>query len=234
MDRASRLSRVLRAAALTAVGLFFLFPLFWVVLMSFQTNDDILRIPPSLVFTPTLDNYAALFSGQFSGAGSKLADQLCRQSRQQLHPLDGRRAFVPRPRHPRRLRLRALQVPRRREHRLDPALLPLRAGAARALAAEALFPGDRPRGHLFRPDLGLPAHHPAPRHLDRARLFRGRESGHRIRLSDRRPFLVGDLQPDRGSPRPPRHRGGRRSSPSSSPGTTSSSRSSSPPPTSSR
>ncbi len=72
MDRASRLSRVLRAAALTAVGLFFLFPLFWVVLMSFQTNDDILRIPPSLVFTPTLDNYAALFSGQFSGAGSKL------------------------------------------------------------------------------------------------------------------------------------------------------------------
>jgi multiple sugar transport system permease protein len=72
MHRPSLLGRILRAIALTLVGLFFLFPLFWVVLMSFQTNDDILRIPPRIVFTPTLANYAALFSGQFSGAGSTL------------------------------------------------------------------------------------------------------------------------------------------------------------------
>ena len=72
MHRPSLLGRILRAVALTLVGLFFLFPLFWVVLMSFQTNDDILRIPPSLLFTPTLSNYAALFSGTFTGAGSSL------------------------------------------------------------------------------------------------------------------------------------------------------------------
>jgi multiple sugar transport system permease protein len=51
---------------LTLVGLFFLFPIFWVLLMSLMTNQDILRSPPSLVFEPTLDNYAALVSGQLS------------------------------------------------------------------------------------------------------------------------------------------------------------------------
>jgi multiple sugar transport system permease protein len=55
---------VLRAVALTIVGLFFLFPLFWVVLMSFMSNADILRNPPSPFFNPTLHNYIALVSGQ--------------------------------------------------------------------------------------------------------------------------------------------------------------------------
>jgi len=54
----------LRAIALTIVGLFFLFPLFWVVLMSFMSNADILRNPPSPFFSPTLHNYIALVSGQ--------------------------------------------------------------------------------------------------------------------------------------------------------------------------
>ena len=72
MHRPSLILRILRGAALTLIAAFFLFPLFWVVLMSFQTNDDILRIPPSLVFKPTLGNYAALFAGRFSGAGSDL------------------------------------------------------------------------------------------------------------------------------------------------------------------
>lgn len=52
------------ALALTAVVLFFLFPIFWVLLMSFQTNADILRTPPSLFFSPTLSNYAAIFAGK--------------------------------------------------------------------------------------------------------------------------------------------------------------------------
>src|SRR5271165_6528671 len=55
---------VLRAVALTLIGLFFLFPLFWVVLMSFMTNADILRNPPSPFFSPTFHNYVALVSGQ--------------------------------------------------------------------------------------------------------------------------------------------------------------------------
>ena len=66
---------ILRAVALTLIGLFFLFPLFWVVLMSFMTNADILRMPPSPFFTPTLHNYVALVSGKFGGALASVGTQ---------------------------------------------------------------------------------------------------------------------------------------------------------------
>jgi multiple sugar transport system permease protein len=72
MTRDKPLSRLLRGAALVAVGLFFLFPLFWVFLMSFQTNEQILRIPPSIVFEPTLGNYVALISGKLESAAGTL------------------------------------------------------------------------------------------------------------------------------------------------------------------
>ena len=66
------LYRALRALALVVVCLFFLFPIVWIVLMSFQTNGDILRIPPSLAFTPTLQNYTALLSGKLQTAAGTL------------------------------------------------------------------------------------------------------------------------------------------------------------------
>lgn len=58
------LLRIGRVTALVAVGLFFLFPFVWVLLMSFMTNQDILRSTPSLVFSPTFDNYASLIKGE--------------------------------------------------------------------------------------------------------------------------------------------------------------------------
>jgi multiple sugar transport system permease protein len=64
MTRETPLGRLVRGTLLTIVGLFFLFPIVWVFLMSFQTNATILRIPPSLLFSPTLDNYVALISGR--------------------------------------------------------------------------------------------------------------------------------------------------------------------------
>ncbi|MEL7139956.1 MAG: carbohydrate ABC transporter permease [Pseudomonadota bacterium] len=64
MDHQSPLERLLRGAALTLVVLFFMFPIFWIVLMSFQTNESILRSPPSMVFSPTVQNYEALITGQ--------------------------------------------------------------------------------------------------------------------------------------------------------------------------
>lgn len=64
--------RVLRGTALVLVCLFFLFPIFWIVLMSFQTNEQILRIPPSLAFEPTLQNYQALLSGRLQSAAGTL------------------------------------------------------------------------------------------------------------------------------------------------------------------
>jgi multiple sugar transport system permease protein len=72
LEHTSPLERVLRAIALTLVVVFFMFPLFWIFLMSFQTNETILRIPPSIVFDPTLDNYRALITGRLETAAGTL------------------------------------------------------------------------------------------------------------------------------------------------------------------
>jgi multiple sugar transport system permease protein len=72
MEHTSPLERILRGIALTLVVIFFMFPLFWIFLMSFQTNETILRIPPSVVFEPTLSNYAALISGRLETAAGTL------------------------------------------------------------------------------------------------------------------------------------------------------------------
>ena len=39
MESTSTLERVLRGIALTLVILFFMFPIFWIFMMSFQTNE---------------------------------------------------------------------------------------------------------------------------------------------------------------------------------------------------
>ncbi len=64
MEHRSTLERWLQGIALTLVVLFFMFPIFWIVLMSLQTNETILRSPPSMVFTPTIENYVALITGR--------------------------------------------------------------------------------------------------------------------------------------------------------------------------
>lgn len=71
MDQVSPIERFLRAVAITLVCLFFMFPIVWIFLMSFQTNETILRVPPSLDFSPTLQNYTALITGKLeTQAGS--------------------------------------------------------------------------------------------------------------------------------------------------------------------
>ncbi|OCP17547.1 MULTISPECIES: carbohydrate ABC transporter permease [unclassified Ensifer] len=72
METTSPIERVLRALALTLVVVFFMFPIFWIFLMSFQTNETILTIPPSIVFSPTLSNYAALITGKLQTAAGAL------------------------------------------------------------------------------------------------------------------------------------------------------------------
>lgn len=64
MDHTSPLERALRGIALTLVVIFFMFPIVWILLMSFQTNETILQIPPKIFFSPTLENYTALISGK--------------------------------------------------------------------------------------------------------------------------------------------------------------------------
>jgi multiple sugar transport system permease protein len=72
MEQHSTLERTIRTVLITLVLVFFLFPIFWILLMSFQTNDEILRIPPSIVFKPTLDNYLTLFTGQLKTTAGNL------------------------------------------------------------------------------------------------------------------------------------------------------------------
>src|SRR5450432_2423378 len=64
MEHSSHLEKAIRGALIALILIFFLFPIFWIFLMSFQTNEDILRIPPSLFFSPTLSNYQALITGK--------------------------------------------------------------------------------------------------------------------------------------------------------------------------
>ena len=72
MDTISPIERFLRGTAITLVCLFFMFPIVWIFLMSFQTNETILRVPPSVIFTPTLDNYTALITGKLETAAGSL------------------------------------------------------------------------------------------------------------------------------------------------------------------
>ncbi len=44
-----------------AIGLIYFAPVFWMVLTAFKTRQDALAIPPKLFFTPTLENFRAVF-----------------------------------------------------------------------------------------------------------------------------------------------------------------------------
>jgi multiple sugar transport system permease protein len=72
MDHTSTFEKLLRIVLITIVLVFFLFPIFWIFLMSFQTNETILRIPPALTFTPIIENYTALITGELRTAAGSL------------------------------------------------------------------------------------------------------------------------------------------------------------------
>ncbi|MEO9337579.1 carbohydrate ABC transporter permease [Mesorhizobium sp. SB112] len=57
----SRLVSALYYGLLWLVSLIFFAPIAWIVMSSFKTRDQILAVPPKIIFTPTLDNYRALF-----------------------------------------------------------------------------------------------------------------------------------------------------------------------------
>ncbi len=50
-------------AVLWLVALVFFAPIAWILLSSFKTADQILAVPPKLIFWPTLANYEKLFAG---------------------------------------------------------------------------------------------------------------------------------------------------------------------------
>jgi multiple sugar transport system permease protein len=54
------------AIAVTLIVL--LLPFLWLLQMSFKTNDQILQVPPPLIFTPTLSNYISLWHSAFKSS----------------------------------------------------------------------------------------------------------------------------------------------------------------------
>jgi multiple sugar transport system permease protein len=62
----SKTERRLLLALIVVLTVILMLPFVWLVVMSFKTNDEIFAFPPRLVFSPTLDNYRALWSSSFS------------------------------------------------------------------------------------------------------------------------------------------------------------------------
>ena len=60
-----RPASVRRLVAIGVTLVVLLSPFLWLLQMSFKSNDLILQFPPPLIFTPTLQNYAALWQGAF-------------------------------------------------------------------------------------------------------------------------------------------------------------------------
>ncbi len=58
------MGEILYYVAVGLVLIFFLLPFLWMLLNSFKTPLDIIKLPPDLIFTPTLDNYINVFTSQ--------------------------------------------------------------------------------------------------------------------------------------------------------------------------
>lgn len=59
-----RLRESLYYGVLWLVSLIFFAPIAWILLSSFKTQNEILAMPPKFIFSPSLDNYRALFANE--------------------------------------------------------------------------------------------------------------------------------------------------------------------------
>ncbi|ALE82975.1 carbohydrate ABC transporter permease [Pseudonocardia sp. HH130629-09] len=71
--RASRGAGPLLSMLAWIVGLGFFFPVLWMVMTAFKTEAQAVTIPPTVIFTPTFDNFAEVFGG---GVGPYLLNSL--------------------------------------------------------------------------------------------------------------------------------------------------------------
>lgn len=60
--RADPLGRAAVAAQVVVACIVFLVPMLWMLLASFKSSIDVTAYPPTLFFTPTLDNFRSLFA----------------------------------------------------------------------------------------------------------------------------------------------------------------------------
>jgi multiple sugar transport system permease protein len=48
------------------VSLIYFFPVLWIIMTAFKTHNEALAVPPSFLFTPTIENFYGVFSRPFS------------------------------------------------------------------------------------------------------------------------------------------------------------------------
>ena len=66
-SRRRRLEAALHYALVLLVLLFFMAPFVWMILNAFKTPLQIIKLPPDLIFTPTLQNFVNVFATQNFG-----------------------------------------------------------------------------------------------------------------------------------------------------------------------
>ena len=58
-----------RTLAATIISVIYFFPVLWIILTAFKSYNDALAVPAKFFFTPTLDNFAGVFSRAYSNGG---------------------------------------------------------------------------------------------------------------------------------------------------------------------
>ena len=68
-----RASTGLRAAAAIVVCIIFLIPILWMLLTAFKPQQDVIKVPPKVLFTPSLQGFVNLFFQRLSLPQSQMA-----------------------------------------------------------------------------------------------------------------------------------------------------------------
>ncbi len=61
-----------RTAISAVISFIYFFPVLWIILTAFKTHTDALAIPPKFLFTPTLENFANVFSRAYQRGGEEI------------------------------------------------------------------------------------------------------------------------------------------------------------------
>ncbi len=68
----SRIRTRVYYAILWLIAILFFLPIFWILLAAFKTNNDILAVPPKLIFTPTLEQINRALFGRGQGVSNTI------------------------------------------------------------------------------------------------------------------------------------------------------------------
>jgi multiple sugar transport system permease protein len=76
--RRARTLNGIRAAAAIAICIVFLIPILWMLLTAFKPQQDVIRVPPRIFFTPSLQGFVNLFFQRLSLTQGQMADYQAR------------------------------------------------------------------------------------------------------------------------------------------------------------